>query len=652
VGAAGLLLGGGLSLWLVLSNAQRPGPPVASLPFLDQMDGTHIPAAERYPEWQPPELVAVLGEHRRRLWGSVTSVAFLPDSKVLVSRGTDHAVRLWDVATGREVAALQHGDVWGIRMALSPDGTMLALNKQAQVILWDLTARKQRYVMEGSFDVIHCLAFAPDNKLLAAGCRSREGDKVIHRVMVWETATGRSRGTWAGHEENIWAVAFARDGHTLASAGQDQKLIVWDVQDGKRRETISTHDRPVVALAYSPDGKTLASGDTGGKVCLREPATGSKHSLTTDQIWSMAFAPDSKTLAVAGVSAGLMDPAGRRATVPLAGHQGIVTTVAYAPDGSVLATGSADSTIRLWDPATGLERDPLVGHRPAATCVAIAPDGRTVATGSWDHTAKLWDVAAARERVTLKGHDASVNCVAFAPGEPLLATGSRDGTIRLWDTANGAERGQRLGHTDEVLSVAFSPDGQMLASGGKDHEVLLWQVSAQTKRRIAKHGADVTCMAFAADGKSLAAGDRAGMVKLWEVETGKELATFHGVNDKPVAVESVALAPHGRTVLIGRADGSLVLWDVPSSSKPVLRPGHQAAACLVGYAPDGRTLVSASRDGHLIRWGSNATEKLWEHRYPGGIHGAALAPDGRHVLTANLNGTVYILRLASPLSAP
>jgi WD40 repeat protein len=288
----------------------------------------------------------------------------------------------------------------------------------------------------------------------------------------------------------------------------------------------------------------------------------------TDYVWSVAFSPDGRLLASGSEdkTIKLWDVATGSLVRTLTGHTSLVFSVAFSPDGRLLASGSCSKIenyscvqgeIKLWDVATGSLVRTLTGHTAAVRSVAFSPDGRLLASGSHDHTIKLWDVATGSLVRTLTGHTSLVNSVAFSPDGRLLASGSHDHTIKLWDVATGSLVRTLTGHTNYVFPVAFSPDGRLLASGSTDKTIKLWEVATGSLVRtlITSY---VNSVAFSPDGRLLAS-DSYKEIKLWEVATGREVRTLSGHTG---LVNSVAFSPDGRLLASGSTDKTIKLWDI------------------------------------------------------------------------------------------
>jgi len=327
--------------------------------------------------------------------------------------------------------------------------------------------------------------------------------------MLWDVATVRLVRTLEGHLDGVTSVAFAPDGRLLASASRPKTVWLWDAPTGALLRTLDGDiDRVVRRVDFAPDRRLL------------DPWT-LPVAYKADE--SVAFSPDGRLLAFApGYDAvqlwDVRDVQSGRFVRMLEGHTDWVRSVAFAPDGRLLASASNDKTVRLWDAQTGALLRTLEGHTDEVTSVAFSPDGRLLASASDDKTVRLWDVQSGRLVRTLEGHTGYVRSVAFSPDGRLLASASGDKTVRLWDVASGQLVRTLEGHTDLVTSVAFAPDGRLLASGSNDGTIRLWDApTGALLRTLEGHTRSVQSVAFSPDGRLLASGSDDNTVRLWGV---------------------------------------------------------------------------------------------------------------------------------------
>jgi hypothetical protein len=209
-------------------------------------------------------------------------------------------------------------------------------------------------------------------------------------------------------------------------------------------------------------------------------------------------------------------------------HDGSINSVAFSPDGKMLASASSDQTIRLWEVASGESRRELPGHAGAFNNVAFSPDGKMLASASFDDTIRLWEVASGESHRELKGHSDPIWSVAFSPDGKILASASLDSTIRLWEVTSGESRRELKGHTSYVVGVAFSPDGKMLASASLDGTIRLWDAaSGESHRELIGHTDDVNSMAFSPDGKMLASASSDQTIWLWDLSFNELYFAYH-----------------------------------------------------------------------------------------------------------------------------
>jgi WD40 repeat protein len=328
---------------------------------------------------------------------------------------------------------------------------------------------------------------------------------------------------------------------------------------------------------------------------------------------------------------------------------GYVYALDFSPDGSMLASGSIDNTVRLWDVATGQESKRFAGHDPWVTSVAYSPDGALLASAGADGLIRLSDAASGKVLRQLKGHDGPISCLAFSPDGVLLASGSGvisggDATLRLWEVKSGKLQ-HRFQHKDQVRSLAFAADGKSIVSASADGVVRLWEISTAGQRLQLQghaHGAGITRVAFSADGRTLAAaGDhRDPAIVVWDVVTGKQLQRLAGHSP-------LVFSPDGKTLAYADAGKGVVLWDV-TSAKVRRRVGEAIRdIAALAFTRDGKTLAAGTANAiHLWRV-KDGTELNPVDGHQAEITAVAFAPDGKSVATGSFDGTVRLWEAAT-----
>jgi WD40 repeat protein/tRNA A-37 threonylcarbamoyl transferase component Bud32 len=583
--------------------------------------------------------------------GPVRCVAFSPDGTRVAAGGNDHAVWIWDAASGTEVRTLPGHDDWVTALAFSPGGRLLATAGADRVVkLWDAASGQLRAVLRGHSVAVAAVAFAPDGKRLASGGAqvvpssfdpaSRFGGTGPGEVKLWDVATAKEAGALAGPTAGVFCLAFAPDGKTLAAACQDRAVRLWDVCTGKQREApLQGHEGPVFALAFAPDGSRLATAGQDQTVRLWDVATGRLRTTLTGHrgpVFALAFVPGGWTLASAGADqvVRLWDLPSGKERGAVRGHTGYVWAGAFAPDGASLATAGWDGTVKLWDVGDRQECVSLARRGDDGNAVVFGPDGQ-VATLQFDGSVWLWNAAGTRVTAVLRGHRAILQAGAFTPdGKTLVVGGREDGSLTFWDVPARRIRARRQAHV-RLWWVSLSPDGKTLATCGEEGMVRLWDVATAAEKAAWPAPKEARFLAFSPDGKTLAVvchvAKHRSVLRLWDVASGKVRATVAGHDD---FMEWVAFAPDGKTFATGSWDRTVKLWDAATARPRLTMKGHADVIFDGAFSPDGRTLATASWDGTVRLWHvATGEELLTLTGFSREVWHIAFSPDGKTLAT-------------------
>ncbi|MBD1937926.1 AAA-like domain-containing protein [Microcoleus sp. FACHB-68] len=352
-------------------------------------------------------------------------------------------------------------------------------------------------------------------------------------------------------------------------------------------------------------------------------------------VGSVSWSPDGQTLATASddKTVKLWSKQGKFLNT-LSGHKGSVYSVSWSRDGQTLATASEDKTVKLWS-KQGKFLKTLSSHKGSVYSVSWSRDGQTLATASEDKTVKLWSKQGTLLK-TLSDHQKPVWGVSWSSDGQTLASASSDKTVKLW-SKQGTLLNTLSGHQKPVLSVSWSSDGQTLASTSNDKTVKLWSKQGKLLNTLSGHQKPVLSVSWNPDGKTLASASRDSTVKLWHKQ-GRFLQTL---SDHQEVVWSVDWSPDGKTLASASDDKTVKLWSKQGTLLNTLI-GHQNPIWSVSWSPNGQTLASASGDKTVKLWSKQGKLLSTLSSHQGSVSGVVWSPDGQTLASASFDKTVKL----------
>jgi WD40 repeat protein len=472
------------------------------------------------------------------------------------------------------------------------------------------------------------------------GLISAGGEPAIH---LWDPATGQEVRSFAGHEAPVCSVALSPDGRVLASGGEDQTVRLWDVATGRELRRWPVAEDARAQVAFSASGKVLASGGKEGSIVFWDVDTGKE------------------IRQLKGRDRGRQNGWGQ----PV----GPLTALAFTPDGRHLLTALPDGLV-MWDLATGkrerfyesYSRGMWGAGRGGFTvtsvdlrkAVSFSADGQTFVLPGSDGPVSLWEVNSLEDRGRLEGSENAVLAARFAPDGKTLVSASIDGAVRIWDAGTLKELQKIDTGNDLVCDLAVSPDGKTAALGTPRGRIRLFDLKTGKEQNAGPRLEPAAAVGFTADGLGVVTLD-ARSVRRWDAATGKELRQTPLGEEKEGAI--LRLSADRRLVAQARPGQPVRLLDATTGKEVRALEGTPGQVFQLALAPDGKTVAAATMEGDPDTGGATCTVRLWDattgrelRQLPGRpapVAALAVSPDGRTVAAAEAEGEFRLWELAT-----
>ncbi|MEM6400175.1 MAG: NACHT domain-containing protein [Cyanobacteria bacterium P01_D01_bin.116] len=462
------------------------------------------------------------------------------------------------------------GQIFSI--TFNSNGQILAMSDGAKIHLWQIADKQKLLTLNGHKNLVYSIDFSPDNQILA----SASSDCT---VKLWDINTGRLIRTLLGHTAAVRSIVFSADGLLLVSGSEDRTVKVWDIQTGICVNTFTTQNCLVRAVTLNP-----ISTFSSEKKCQIVAFSGDNYTINISDILTSKY------------------------QITLKGHTNWVKSIAFSPNGKILASGSLDYTVKLWEASTGEFLKTLHGHTGTVNSVAFHSNGQILASSSCDRSIKIWDINTGECLKTFQGHDNWVQSVTFSPDNYILASASQDHAAKLWDIDTGECLYTFQGYANWLKSVVFNPDGQIIASGGQDYVVRLWDVNTgKCIRKLQKHIDWIKCLAFSPDGKTLASSGDDCTVRIWDINTGECTTVLEKHRD---TVNSIAFSPDGLKLASAGSDSTMYIWDIATGKCVHTLKKQKTWFKIVSFSSNGQ-IIATSRSNYTVElWDVNTGECL------------------------------------------
>jgi len=524
--------------------------------------------------------------------GDVYACCWAPSGQIIASAGKDGFLRFWDTGTGREVKSILAHEKLITCIAWSPSGDKIVTGSYDRTLkIWNYQTDELLHVLSNHSDEINSCHWSRDGNYIVSASRDRT-------IRVWDTQNGEEFKCIKGHKRNVMSCCFSPDGDKIASASYDKTLIIWDFKTGNLRKTLKVSDKITNNCAWSPDGKKILAA--GLKIKIYDAATLEELAVLKGHTRSVNFcqwSSDGKKIASVGNLEGILwDVDKTRLTESLSTNSYLIYSCPWSYDMGKIATGSLDKRMTIYETKTGKEIKSVIGHNWRVNTCAWSPCGERLVSGGMDNKIIIWDADRVQKLMSFDGHEYNVTVCKYSPDGFGIASGGYDNLLKIWNANNGRVIKQFNGHLESVMTCDWSPDSALLISSGKDGIINRWEVNTSNPPvSPVRQNSIINGLCWSPDGRQFVSVSRDDCLKVFNSRKMTEVLSYATGTFHPLFCD---WSSDGNLIATSAADGSLKIWDSKTGSLLGVYFGSGSInEC--NFSPDGNSIAFGDKLGNL-----------------------------------------------------